>query len=134
MTQVIKFLNSAACVSACARAAAVQHSMPFRHISPDLKERAVWLKNNGWLTANICNILGISDVLEIMQGKSPYLLSTTSYLILQQPGSSVGRAPGICPRGPGFKPQSGHFFSRSHDSQHDEETGKLPLGVYKLQE
>ena len=49
--------------------------------------------------------------------KSPYLLSTTSYLILQQPGSSVGRAPGICPRGPGFKPQSGHFFSRSHDSQ-----------------
>ena len=35
--------------------------MPFRHISPDLKERAVWLKNNGWLTGNICAILGISD-------------------------------------------------------------------------
>jgi transposase len=35
--------------------------MPFCHISPDLKECAVWLKNNGWLTANICNILGISD-------------------------------------------------------------------------
>jgi hypothetical protein len=29
------------------------------------------------------------SLLEIMQGKSPYLLSTTSYLILQQPGSSV---------------------------------------------
>jgi hypothetical protein len=28
-------------------------------------------------------------MLEIMQGKSPYLLSTTSYLILQWPGSSV---------------------------------------------
>ena len=53
--------------------------------------------------------------------KSPYLLSTTSYMILQQPGSSVGRAPGICPRGPGFKPQSGHFFSRSHNSQQFDE-------------
>jgi hypothetical protein len=28
-------------------------------------------------------------MLEIMQGKSPYLLSTTSYLILQRPSSSV---------------------------------------------
>ena len=43
-------------LSGCARLI-----MPLRHISPDLKQHAVWLKNNGWLTGNICHILGISD-------------------------------------------------------------------------
>ena len=27
-----------------------------------------------------------------------------------RPDSSVGRASGICPGGPGFNPQSGHLF------------------------
>ena len=30
--------------------------------------------------------------------------------VLRRPDSSVVRASGICPEGPGFKPQSGHLF------------------------
>lgn len=35
--------------------------MPFRHISQDIKERALWLRANDYITDDICEILGISE-------------------------------------------------------------------------
>ncbi|KAK7015994.1 hypothetical protein R3P38DRAFT_3203726 [Favolaschia claudopus] len=34
--------------------------MVFRHISDDLKERALWLLDNDYLTEDVCEILGVS--------------------------------------------------------------------------
>jgi hypothetical protein len=41
---------------------------------------------------------------------APTLVILQSTLETPGQGSSVGRAPSIYPVGPGFKPQSGHFY------------------------
>jgi hypothetical protein len=35
-------------------------SMVFRHISKDIKERVLWLRGNGYITDDICNMFGVS--------------------------------------------------------------------------
>ncbi|KZP29698.1 hypothetical protein FIBSPDRAFT_677304, partial [Athelia psychrophila] len=35
--------------------------MGFRHISKDIKDRALWLRSEGYITDDICEILGISE-------------------------------------------------------------------------
>ncbi|KIL63075.1 hypothetical protein M378DRAFT_43789, partial [Amanita muscaria Koide BX008] len=35
--------------------------MPFRHISKDIKERALYLYQNGYIPADVCDVLGVSE-------------------------------------------------------------------------
>ena len=66
-----------------------------------------------WL-AGACNPMSLVDVI-LMENSVGYInLSLSIWLWSQHlysgPGSSVVRAPGIYPVGPGFNPQSGHFL------------------------
>ena len=36
-------------------------TMVFRHISDDLKERALWLVDNGYISTNVAHLLGVGD-------------------------------------------------------------------------